>query len=523
MWRNRSLIYPAVAVTLLVGAAAFVAGYFINYVPLSDALRQGAAEAAGRQGAMAREAIDARIAHLANIKVSRPKGEAEGLGFDWTAIENAFPAWGLDFLIALDKETGAPVQALPRDYYFGERPLSANDVELARKAASEGGGRMVLAKVTGEWALTVFRPSPDGSGVLAFGSRLRGVAEELGHGLALVTGKAAATGGAWPETGPVSLDAANMAMESGEPRLDMNDADDWGLYYVPIQIMNKPFSIVIPVANADRQRVMGTSRGRFFFGAVILTLMLGGLLAVFHFAVLGPLRRLRDNAHLLVAACAENEEAFEGPPPPEGNEIATLDNALSLASAKLYSHLAALRQNPPLLERLALRDPVTELLDRKMFSELLGDALFDASKAERGVAVMLLRLEGYDHIDEAAGDEKAADLLVKEVTLRIQRALKREDLLFRLGGAEFAAYVPDCSDPEAARKLGESLVKAVAGNYAVLGYDSGVDLSVGVSLFPGDADKIQTLIVKAKIAMEMAGRGGGGACLLYGDAMRYYV
>ena len=99
------------------------------------------------------------------------------------------------------------------------------------------------------------------------------------------------------------------------------------------------------------------------------------------------------------------------------------------------------------LRRMALRDPLTDALNRRAFDTEL-DALRRAH-----AALLVIDLDGFKDINDAHGHH-AGDELLRRTADAIRGRLRRDDVLGRLGGDEFAVLLPHC-DPTQATLVGE--------------------------------------------------------------------
>ncbi len=166
-----------------------------------------------------------------------------------------------------------------------------------------------------------------------------------------------------------------------------------------------------------------------------------------------------------------------------------------------------LRENEARLEHLAHHDPLTQLPNRLLFQDRLRVAMAEARRAGRQAALMFLDLDRFKNINDSLGHE-TGDRLLQEVSARLRAAIRESDTVARLGGDEFFIILGQVEDPRhvatVARKLLVELVRpVVVGEYTLQ-----VSGSVGISLYPGDADDPEGLIKCADVAMYRAKEQG---------------
>jgi diguanylate cyclase (GGDEF)-like protein/PAS domain S-box-containing protein len=157
------------------------------------------------------------------------------------------------------------------------------------------------------------------------------------------------------------------------------------------------------------------------------------------------------------------------------------------------------------IEQLAYTDALTGLMNRRRFEERLESELLEARVRESALAVLFLDLDGFKSVNDSHGHAVGDELLV-EVTRRLQRRLRGSDLLARFGGDEFVVALTGL-DPAAAaveaRSVASQLTTAVDRPFSLAGCPSParISVSVGISVWPHDADDIGSLLHLADLRM----------------------
>ncbi|GIG28397.1 EAL domain-containing protein [Cellulomonas marina] len=154
-------------------------------------------------------------------------------------------------------------------------------------------------------------------------------------------------------------------------------------------------------------------------------------------------------------------------------------------------------------ERLAGRDPLTDLLHRHRLEERLEAVLLEASVTGTGTAVLHLDLDGFravnDDLGHAAGDE-----LLRAVADRLRTRLRRGDLVARLGGDEFLVVLPALGRGTAGdegRRVADELALLLSTPVTTSRGVVAVGVSVGVSTSPEDGDGFDALLQAADVRM----------------------
>ena len=168
-------------------------------------------------------------------------------------------------------------------------------------------------------------------------------------------------------------------------------------------------------------------------------------------------------------------------------------------------------------EHQALHDSLTGLPNRTLFQLELSGAIEGARARGEQMAVMLMDLDHFKEINDTLGHH-FGDLLLREVGPRLSTALREGDMMARLGGDEFGVLLPDLPDEQSAVAVAERLVEAMHEPIEVEGLALEVAGSIGIAVFPDDADDADALLRRADVAM-YAAKGSGGGFDRYADEL----
>ena len=111
------------------------------------------------------------------------------------------------------------------------------------------------------------------------------------------------------------------------------------------------------------------------------------------------------------------------------------------------------------LEELSVRDPLTNLYNRRKFEEFLRYEIIRARRHERGLSVIMIDLDNFKYINDTFG-HPIGDVVLKELTAVLAAGLRKGDFLARMGGDEFAIILPEteaASGLQVANKLHQTL------------------------------------------------------------------
>lgn len=99
--------------------------------------------------------------------------------------------------------------------------------------------------------------------------------------------------------------------------------------------------------------------------------------------------------------------------------------------------------------------------------------------------------------------------MLLEVAARLSATVRGHDYVARLGGDEFAVVLQDVERSDAAARVAEKIVEALGRPFAVNGGTAAIGCSVGIALFPSDADSSERLMEVADAAMYAVTSNGG--------------
>lgn len=162
------------------------------------------------------------------------------------------------------------------------------------------------------------------------------------------------------------------------------------------------------------------------------------------------------------------------------------------------------------LSYLANFDSLTGLPNRALFLDRLDHAVSVAKRNESKIALIFLDLDQFKAVNDAMGHSAGDSLLIK-VAERIKAALRDMDTAARLGGDEFTVLLERVDSLQSVKTVAENLLATINNTYSISGQDVFVSTSMGITLFPDDADDSEVLLRNADTAMYLAkdsGRSG---------------
>ncbi|MEP6758458.1 MAG: EAL domain-containing protein [Actinomycetota bacterium] len=173
---------------------------------------------------------------------------------------------------------------------------------------------------------------------------------------------------------------------------------------------------------------------------------------------------------------------------------------------------------------LAYHDKLTGLPNRVLFEEMLDSAISRARRNDTGVGVLFLDLDNFKMVNDSLGHH-AGDLLLAQLADRLRTCTRDTDLVARQGGDEFLLLLGDLdrvtegSDENPALASAEVVAhrvrEALAEPFDLHGTSFLASGSIGISLFPQDAQDSETLMKNADAAMYRTKRQAPGGFTVF--------
>ena len=169
------------------------------------------------------------------------------------------------------------------------------------------------------------------------------------------------------------------------------------------------------------------------------------------------------------------------------------------------------------LRKLAFFDSLTGLPNRAQLESRLRTAVTRARRRDRAVGLILIDLDNFKLVNDSLG-HGAGDRLLRRVAGRLRGAEGEAGLLARSGGDEFMLLISDVPRERVvhvARETADQLAARLSKPFTVARAEFHVEASIGISVFPGDADGAEELLQHADVAMYQSKGRGRAASTVY--------
>ncbi|OOF12557.1 MULTISPECIES: diguanylate cyclase domain-containing protein [unclassified Salinivibrio] len=175
-----------------------------------------------------------------------------------------------------------------------------------------------------------------------------------------------------------------------------------------------------------------------------------------------------------------------------------------------------LREQQQQLMYLAEHDELTRLFNRRAFESHVEVALMRASRAQTKAALLFIDVNRFKEVNDTYG-HGVGDELLKVVSQRLKLAVRRSDLVGRLGGDEFIVWLDLLADKQALHEVIERIMQEMRAPMVTNGAELELSLSIGVSCFPTDGLELQQLMNQADAAMYHAKANPSAGCCFYSN------
>jgi diguanylate cyclase (GGDEF)-like protein/PAS domain S-box-containing protein len=173
---------------------------------------------------------------------------------------------------------------------------------------------------------------------------------------------------------------------------------------------------------------------------------------------------------------------------------------------------------------LAYRDALTGLPNLEMFANVAELALTRARRSDRAAAVLLIDIDGFKLANDSLGTE-GGDELLRQIGSRVSMTLRDVDTVARRGADDFLVLLTDLDrddygDLQGPLLFAESVASRIRDTlkqpFDIEDREIFLTASIGITVFPDDADDVETLILHAEHAVRATKRDGPGGFAAYG-------
>lgn len=491
-----------------------------------------------------RERLVSRVEDIANELDDKIAGTAQLLfglsrvpvvaGDDRTACS--------DFLADVLKEhpqytgilTIKPDGFLHCDSLRSGRRLDLNDRKYFQMAKQAHGPVIepVIGRLTGKGVLQIAYPVRDAKGVLLFVMLASLDMDIFGRSVADALPFPGMNFQVWNNDGTIILDSpgkqAKKFAVGAEERAFVLSGDIKGTAILSQKVTPRVWAktSLKPGTNVGLHVVLGVAetdlKARFDqqFRQTLMLLAALAILTALAGVILAEVSVRRQTTRLMRTIARIDAGQFEQSDTasfPRG-ELGQVMRALARMAASLLQQRQEIARYTEALEHQARTDALTGLASRHLLDDRLEQAIIYARRSGRIAAVLMLDLDRFKTINDSLGHGRG-DALLKVLAGRLQACVREGDTVARLGGDEFVVVLSDMAEAEDIVPIAQNILHALALPVSVEQLELMVSVSIGIAVFPRDAEKPETLIQYADAAMYRAKEQGGNVMAFFASAM----
>lgn len=172
----------------------------------------------------------------------------------------------------------------------------------------------------------------------------------------------------------------------------------------------------------------------------------------------------------------------------------------------IFSDITERKRLEKSLEHLATHDSLTDLPNRVLFQKRLDAAIEKAEESGNMFAVLFLDLDEFKSVNDKFGHD-IGDELIQSLASRVSSAVRKSDLVARMGGDEFAIILEFITDTSQATRIAQKIIENVSTTFGLAGEQIQVTMSIGISFYP-KSNTPRALLKDADLAMYQAKREG---------------
>jgi diguanylate cyclase (GGDEF)-like protein len=203
---------------------------------------------------------------------------------------------------------------------------------------------------------------------------------------------------------------------------------------------------------------------------------------------------------LLLEATRENERELEQRIGERTAELNSVNERLRAEAGERESLMTQLQEQEQHLRFMAQHDALTGLPNRLSMQQRLALAMELAKRNRKKLAVMLVDLDDFKTINDTRG-HPAGDQALVQLAARLRTSVRGSDTVARYGGDEFVLLAGELDRGEDAGMIAEKVADMIQVPLAIEGGPAQVSCSIGISVYPDDAETAEALIALADKAM----------------------
>lgn len=193
-----------------------------------------------------------------------------------------------------------------------------------------------------------------------------------------------------------------------------------------------------------------------------------------------------------------------------------VEKDLRFAMDRMQTQLIEINLLQDQLREQAIRDPLTNLFNRRYLEETLERELARASRELYPLCIVMMDIDHFKNVNDTYGHE-AGDIVLKALADTVTAQSRQGDFVCRFGGEEFVLVMPNIGI-EVAKERVNSLHRFIASQYISFGrFNINLTMSMGIALYPKHGDTRELLMRAADRALYTAKNTGRNRVIVFGE------
>lgn len=164
------------------------------------------------------------------------------------------------------------------------------------------------------------------------------------------------------------------------------------------------------------------------------------------------------------------------------------------------------KETEKVIEHMAYYDYLTQLPNRRLFQKKVNETIIQSKEEEITFAIMFIDLDRFKNVNDSMG-HSTGDQLLRLVGERLKESVRKDDIVSRHGGDEYAILLPSAT-PSEAEKIAERIIEDLTRPFSFNNIEVFVSSSIGISIYPNDGTNYETLTGHADSAMYLSKESG---------------
>ena len=199
------------------------------------------------------------------------------------------------------------------------------------------------------------------------------------------------------------------------------------------------------------------------------------------------------------------------------------EDGITINYVGVFEDITESKRSQSQLHELVNHDPLTGLPNRRLFNELLDQAIKRAERENHQIALLFIDLDRFKAINDSLGHQ-IGDKLLREVSERINRCIRKNDVLARFGGDEFLVMLDSIHQQEQAEMIAKMIIHSLQVEFNIADCEIFSTASIGISMFPRDGSDVDSTIKAADMAMyQIKNKGKNSYCFYSAELSKNVV